>query len=132
DLGFRPERLVTMAIDLPETTHPAARDVVAFHRALLARLKGLPGADGAAMTTGRPMIDRISDRTRQDFTVAGRALPPGQPGPSADVALVTSDYFRVMAVPFLSGRTLSDADDEASTPVAVVNAPLAREQWPGA
>jgi putative ABC transport system permease protein len=132
DLGFHPERLITMAADLPEATHPAAREVAAFHRALLARLQGLPGVDGAALTTGRPMVDRITDRTRQDFNVVGHALPPGQPGPSADVTLVTSDYFKVMAIPLLSGRTFSDADDETGTPLAVVNATLAREQWPGA
>jgi putative ABC transport system permease protein len=131
DLGFRPERLITMAADLPETARPAPHDVAAFHRALLARLQGIAGRAGAALTTGRPMIDRISDRTRQDFTVVGRALPTGQPGPSADVTLVTSDYFQVMAIPLLAGRTFSDADDEAGTPLAIVNATLAREQWPG-
>jgi len=131
DLGFRPERLITMAADISETTQRTAHDVAAFHRALLGRLEGLPGIDGAAITTGRPMVDRITDRTMQDFTVVGRALPQGQPGPSADVTLVTSDYFRVIATPLLAGRTFSDADDSTATPLAVVNATLAREQWPG-
>jgi putative ABC transport system permease protein len=131
DLGFRPERLITMAADLPERTHPSARDVAAFHRTLIARLQGVPGIEGAAITTGRPMINRVTDRTRQDFTVVGRPLSPGQPGPSADVTLVSSDYFRTMAIPLIAGRTFSDAGDESETPVAVVNATLAREQWPG-
>ncbi len=130
DLGFRPERLITMAVDLPEATHPAGHDVAAFHRALLARLRELPFADGVAITTGRPMVDRVSDRTRQDFTVAGRPSQEGRSA-SADVALVTADYFRVMGIPLISGRTFSDADDENGTPLVIVNATLAREQWPG-
>lgn len=132
DLGFRPERLITMAIDLPETTHPSPKDVAAFHRALLARLKGLPAVDGAAISTGRLMVDRVSDRTRQDFTVVGRASPAANATPSADVSLVTPDFFRVMGIPLLGGHTFSDADDESGTAFAVVNATLAREQWPGA
>jgi putative ABC transport system permease protein len=124
DLGFHPERMISMVIDLPATTNPGP-----FHRALLSRVNALPGVDGAALTTGQPLVDRITDRTRQDFAVVGRELPDAR-RPFADIAFVTPGYFEVMGIPLLGGRAFSDADDPGGTLYAIVNATLAREQWP--
>jgi predicted permease len=44
---------------------------------------------------------------------------------------VTSDYFSLMRIPIISGRSLSASDGEKSEPVIVVSAATARRYWPG-
>jgi putative ABC transport system permease protein len=62
--------------------------------------------------------------------VEGRTPPPsGDIAP--DYLVVTPDYFQTLAVPLLAGRTFTDRDDTATTPVAIVGAATARYFWPG-
>jgi putative ABC transport system permease protein len=44
--------------------------------------------------------------------------------------LVTADYFRVMGIPLIGGRVFSDTDDEAATPVALINQTFASRFFP--
>ncbi len=42
----------------------------------------------------------------------------------------TGDYFRAMGIPLLTGRVFDDRDRRTSPHVAVINAALAKSQWP--
>ncbi len=42
----------------------------------------------------------------------------------------TGDYFRAMGIPIVSGRVFDDRDRRTSPHVAVINASLAKSQWP--
>lgn len=42
---------------------------------------------------------------------------------------VSDDYFKTLRVPLLAGREFSPVDDEASTPVTIINEALARKMW---
>src|SRR5207245_716363 len=44
--------------------------------------------------------------------------------------VVTPEYFRVMAIPLLSGRAFNNSD-VAGAPVAIVTEETARRYWPG-
>jgi predicted permease len=44
---------------------------------------------------------------------------------------VSSDYFRVLDVPLLAGRSFGDADGFGAAPVAVIGVSVARQLWPG-
>jgi putative ABC transport system permease protein len=44
---------------------------------------------------------------------------------------ISSDYFRTLGIPILSGRALTPGDRAGSPPVAVVNESGARRFWPG-
>ena len=54
DPGFRPENVLTLAIDLPEQKYAKTGQAVAFYRNLLEELRGVPGvaAAGAARPPG--------------------------------------------------------------------------------
>jgi putative ABC transport system permease protein len=44
---------------------------------------------------------------------------------------VSSGYFHVLGIPVIHGRPFTDADNESSMPVAIVNATLARQAFNG-
>jgi len=69
----------------------------------------------------------LADERQIGFIVDGR--PPDE-FHWADNALVSGDYFRVMKIPLLRGRTFSDADAVASPLAAVINQTMARQYWP--
>src|SRR5580658_4782216 len=54
DLGFRPEHLSTAAYSLPQKQYSKQPAVNAFNDELLRRLKQVPGADDAALTSTLP------------------------------------------------------------------------------
>ena len=59
----------------------------------------------------------------------GRALPPQRY--LVDRLAVSSDYFRVMGIPLLSGRAVSGQDSSSAPGVAIINRTVARTFWPG-
>jgi putative ABC transport system permease protein len=44
---------------------------------------------------------------------------------------VTPDYFTIMHIPLLAGRSFTDADGEKSAEVVLVSAATAKQYWPG-
>jgi hypothetical protein len=49
----------------------------------------------------------------------------------AHTRFVTPGYFGTLGIPLLHGRDVSDSDDAASKPVAVISQSLAQRLWPG-
>ena len=74
-----------------------------------------------------PLGGRVAKRS---LDVENYAPAAGQDlSPLFWLHVVTPDYFRVMGVPLLSGRTFVDAD-VSGEPVAIVTAATARRFWP--
>jgi hypothetical protein len=61
----------------------------------------------------------------------GRPPVPVGSEPEVTTFCVVGDYFRVMQIPLLAGRTLADTDREDQPLVAVINHALAREYFSG-
>jgi predicted permease len=55
---------------------------------------------------------------------------PDDDGIRSDRNAVSPDYFDVMAMPIVRGRSFAASDDERSAPVAIVNQTLAEQLWP--
>ena len=58
----------------------------------------------------------------------GRPMPRGY---MVDKPAVSSEYFRVMGIPLLSGRAFSDQDNSTAPRVAIISRSVARTFWPG-
>ncbi|HXB27908.1 MAG TPA: ADOP family duplicated permease [Gemmatimonadaceae bacterium] len=64
------------------------------------------------------------------YTLDGQSTPPAGQSPEVLCTYALDDYFRLMGIPLLRGRSLSRTDDRGALPVAVVNAAFARKAWP--
>ncbi|HLJ13868.1 MAG TPA: ABC transporter permease [Bryobacteraceae bacterium] len=121
-LGFNPEQTLVVRTMLNRRRYsPDRRHTV--ERTIAARLSSLPSVSAVALTTHVP----LADERQIGFVIDGR--PPDE-FHWADNALISGEYFRVMTIPLLRGRTFSDADTASSPLAAVVNQTMARQYWP--
>ena len=127
DLGFAPEKLVTLDMHMISAPNGAA-DVQTLNR-MVESASGVPGVAGAAAIAGAPMSADIADVS---YAVHGMSeFKPGAVAlPDANVAGVTANYFQTMQIPILRGRSLSNADRDGSEPVLLVSQSAARQSFP--
>src|ERR1700677_541288 len=127
-LGFDPDHVVNFTMDPVEIeyTRQQTRD---FYKNLLARLSSLPGVVSASTATATPMGYYNNVDT---LTIEGYQPPAGQPLPRSLYSTISTDYFRTMQVPMLSGRAFTDSDGEDAQYVAIVSEAMAKKFWPNA
>src|SRR5262249_10841513 len=80
-----------------------------------------PRAPGAIVVRGE--IDETTMTLGNGQPVPLEAQPKNAYG-------VSADYFTVLNIPLLAGRTFTSADDESSPSVAIINEWAARRWWP--
>jgi putative ABC transport system permease protein len=128
DPGFRPDYLLRLNMSLTEAQYPNDAAVRVFWRRLLDGVHALPGVEGAALGTSVPLTDSHS---RGDITIEGMALPAPGSFPHPDDHLVSPGYRRTLGIRLLAGRDFTDADSETAPTVALINARLAHDLFPG-
>ena len=128
DPGFRPEGVLTAGIPLPEKKYVDAERQIVFTRELLDRLQAIPGVESAGTAYPLPLD---GDGFSLAFSVQGRPEPPNGQEPSANIRLVTPDFFKILGVRLLQGRVFTPHDDQKSLPVIVINKTMASRIWPG-
>ena len=129
DTGFRSQQLLTARITPDESFCNDPTRCLAFYRSLLDRIQTTPGISHASLVNTLPLGGRVAKRSFdiEDFTVASST----QTQPLFWLDVVTSDYFRVMGIPLVSGRWFNESDEAGGPPVVVVTATTARKFWPG-
>ena len=125
--GFRPERVLTMELNLRTQQYSKDPAILNFWQQLLNRVQALPGVERAAVGTVVPLTDNHS---RADITIEGMTMPKPGSFPHPDYHLVSPGYLRTLGVPLLRGRDFTDDDNEKTARVGLVNARMAREYWP--
>jgi putative ABC transport system permease protein len=102
-------------------------------------LTAIPGVDAAAVRMQVPFAAPRSlapgvIAVARDMDDASMTLDDGQavePSMRPRAAFgVSPDYFRVLGIAFIAGRSFTAADNESSAPVAVINQWAARRWWP--
>ena len=127
-LGFRPDNLLIVGIPLSPNKYREHPQRVIFAERLLERVKALPGASSAAITTNFPL--ELYDAASA-FTVDVPSPVPNESARMTIHRLVSSDYFKTLGSTIMKGRGLNDQDTAQSSPVVVINQELARKAWPG-
>jgi putative ABC transport system permease protein len=123
DVGFRTERLLTMAVSLSGEKYSSGEKQAAFFGQVLGRFESLPSVLSVGAIVDLPLT---RSWTRNSFEIPG---PHPRQGTAAYHA-VSPDYFRTMGIPLLSGRELGATDSAGSPPVAVINRSMAQKYWP--
>jgi predicted permease len=127
DPGFRPENVLALNMALPRPKYDAPLQRVHFYDRVLTRVRALPGVQGAAFTSGLPMV------------TTGLVTAVEIPGREKSVRRrdvvshrwVTPQYFAAMGIPLQRGRDVEDGDRGDRAWVAVVSASFAQRYWPG-
>jgi len=126
-LGFEARGVTTMRLALPSARYPEPARRAAFYRALLERVRTLPGVDAAAAVSSAPFGGPNSANV---FGLVERPPASRDQAPDTDVRVVTPEYFRTMGIRLLAGRPFSDADGADAPLVAVVSRASAERFWP--
>jgi predicted permease len=126
--GFDPQNVTEAEVSLPQFQYSKPQQWTAFSGELLARLHAQPGLQDSAMAAPLPM-DRQGQATFE-FSIVGNAPLPRGKSTVADYATVSPDYFRVMRILLLRGRSFSQQDSPSSPKVAIISETLARRYFP--
>jgi putative ABC transport system permease protein len=129
DPGLNPQNVLTMEVGLPRNKYTNSQQQAAFFEKVLERVKGLPGAQHAALINDLPLASGGSSTI---FVVEGRAAPVAGQEPRTHYRPVSSDYFVAMGIPLLKGRSVSERDNREAPPVVVISQSIAERYFPNA
>ncbi len=126
DLGFRPEHVLLVNMDVAQRGYDEARGR-AFYRELETRVRALPGVRSATLSFSSPLnYDNQGAWVRAE----GQPRDAAKRGPAAGYNDVGTDYFETLGTPVIRGREFTPADQEWPVRVAVVNETMAKQLWP--
>jgi predicted permease len=126
--GFDGSGVMSFQLSLPRARYDSAAKITMFFQQLVERVASAPGVSEAGAAYPLPMS---GDGWSGSFEVEGQPVPPGQPGPHAEYAIVTPGYFRTMRISLLAGRDFTAQDVKGAPAVVIVDEELARRYWPG-
>ena len=128
--GFDPHHVLNVNLSLAPSLLQAPPDAIrAAYRAFDTQLAATPGVRAAAFTWGAIPFDYDDERL---FWIDGHPKPASQSDMSWSLSYVVGpDYLRVLSIPLLRGRFLTEHDDEHAPRVGVIDDVFARQYFPG-
>ena len=127
DLGFQPDNVLTMDVNLPQTKYRDNSQINRFYLQLIERVKALPGVASVGAVQYLPLSGLDSST---GIFIEGRPMPARGENWETHNRDVTPDYFRALGVPLRAGRYFTDQDNEKSARVTIINETMARRYWP--
>jgi putative ABC transport system permease protein len=126
--GFDASNVLTMRMSLTGPQFEKADAVDQLIRNGVERLRALPGVVDASATCCVPLQGGYG----LPFKVVGRPLEDGPFHGGGGWTTVSPRFFEVFKIPVKRGRTFTDTDTRASTPVVIINEAMAKRYWPNA
>src|SRR6266478_134430 len=126
-LGYEPRALFTARFELPWKTYSGREKIGTFTKALLDKLSVLPGIQSAAIGSNAPLMGGW----QTGFYREGSPVPSPSNMPSADLEVITGDYFATFKAPLLRGRTFNERDTKDSPRVIIIDQAMAEQFFPG-
>jgi predicted permease len=127
DLGFLPERLLRIDIDLSHTAQ-SDRERALLYRQAVERLAAVPQLESASISIGGPFMTTYGS----DLRIPGRDSLPRLPGGGPYYYRVGGEFLETIGAQVLRGRSIRHEDDRpGAAPVAVLTERMARAIWPG-
>jgi putative ABC transport system permease protein len=137
--GFESHNRIAVRTWLPLPNDPKAdiygspKQEEPLLREMLRRAKTMTGVEEAAIgnVAAVPLAHDRDDLNPFALIVQGHDVPPDR-APVVYGALATPEYFHLMQIPLLRGRSFTDSDNHESAPVVVINETMAKTFWPNA
>ena len=128
ELGFNPDRLLTMSLRLPSSGYKDPTQRVNYFQQMLANLRQLPGVEAAGICFSLPMT---GEGATDSVWIEGQPDPAKGEEPVLRGGSVSSDYFKAMGIPLRKGRAFTEEEVWQGRPVIIVNESFARRFFPG-
>ncbi len=126
DLGFNPERVLTLRLSLPESSYAEPPQIVGFYARLLERVRTLPDVRHAGLVRALPLANTIGD---WGLDIEGYVEPPGQ-NAKGDWQVTSDGAAEALGERLVSGRFFRSSDTSDAPLVAVINETMATLYWP--
>ncbi len=124
DLGLRPQSVLTMRLTMPGARYPDAAQIRGFNRALLERVRALPGVRSAGLSMFLP-LEGLAFPMR--FQVASRPVAATE-RPISRLHFASEGHFETFGMRLVAGRFFTAFDSESGPRVAIVNESFVREE----
>jgi putative ABC transport system permease protein len=124
DLGFQPDHVLAMNINLPDPHYAKADQRLRFFEDLERRVRALPGVKSVGYANRLPM----RGGWRSGFTLEGGSGDPLV----ADFQAVSPGYWETLGIQLVQGRLFTAHDSEGEPAAAVVNQAFGRSFLKGA
>jgi putative ABC transport system permease protein len=123
--GFNPDEVVAIRASIPPISHGDAAEVAVFQDRLRDAARSLPGVTTAAHAMFIPFAP---GEWGDGYRRAG--MDDSRPqGPMAHFFMISPEYFDVMGMPIIKGRSLSSLDRAGTAPVIVVSETFAKKAF---
>jgi len=126
DVGFQPEHLATLQIELSDAAYPKDEQEALAARKILDRITALPGVQSAGLSTTLP-ISYNGNTTW--IRIEGK--PYNGEHNEVNERDVTPAFFQTLHAKLLRGRYFTDFDDASKPHVMLINETLAKKYFPG-
>ncbi|MGH9434566.1 MAG: ABC transporter permease [Terriglobia bacterium] len=124
-LGFNPRHLIGAWFAIPEG-NPGETGLLAFQREVLDRVRAIPGIESVTLGSNLPFLGPVNTLFRIKKPNQGWVKSP-----LMEENKVSPNYFQVMGISLIHGRTFSRSDSYGATCVAALNEAGAEAMWPG-
>jgi len=128
DLGCVTDNVLTVRFGLPEKKYDTPEKVLAFHEALLGRVRSLPGVKAAGLISTAPGAGYEGDNV---FTIPEH--PAQEPSMELDALTRKADpgYFSTLEIPLISGRVFNEQDKLGRTHHVVISKKFSEQFFSG-
>jgi putative ABC transport system permease protein len=126
-LGYEPRALFTARFELPWQKYNDRDKINTFAKALLDKVRGLPGVRNAAVSSNGPLMGGW----QTGFWREENPRPQPSSMLNSDLEVVGGDYFSALKVPLLRGRAFSERDTKDSPRVIIIDQAMAEQYFPG-
>jgi predicted permease len=124
--AFQNDKILTGWVYMGGATYLTPAPRITFLERLEAELHNIAGAK-VAMASALPLGGAAS----WQFEVEGRPVLDPKDQPSAVGLEVTPEYFEVLGIPIVRGRTFDPSEGRENRSAAIINQSFANKHWPG-
>ena len=125
-LGFDPDHLATVEVSAPGAIFKNSQETVALYREIVRNVSRLPGVESVGFSS---MVPVQCDCPVDWITFPGRPFQ-GEHN-TVDERHISPDYLSTIKAGLVRGRLFTDAEDESTPGVVVINQALAQKFFPG-
>jgi len=133
DPGFVPQHILSMGVNPDFTKYTKPEQYRELANRVLESTKMRPGVMSVALSSSFPFDpdSEVFGTNTNTYDIEGRPLKDGEMQPMAVARVASPDYFKLLGIPLIEGRTITEADTSEAPQVVVINQALARHKWPG-